>query len=77
LAAGFNDICNLATVVIPSTNHSFANFCDYIIVSKVLEGVVLCHNLNIHVISAKLCYWHPLKGTCQEKILHHRKEIDL
>ena len=34
MAAGFYDISNFATVVIPSTNHRFAYFCDYIIKSQ-------------------------------------------
>jgi len=26
-------------------------------------------------IIADFRYWHPLKGPCQEKILHHRKKL--
>jgi hypothetical protein len=48
LTIGFDDICNRAEVVITSTNHRFAYFCDYIIVSKVLKGVVFANILNHH-----------------------------
>ena len=39
LTTGFDDISNFTRVVIPSTNHRFAYFCDYIIVSKILGSM--------------------------------------
>jgi hypothetical protein len=35
MADGFGDICNCATVVIPSTNHKFGDFADIGRISKV------------------------------------------
>ena len=34
------DITTLGKVGIPSTNHNFADFCDYIIVSKIFASVI-------------------------------------
>jgi hypothetical protein len=37
LADSFGDICNCATVVIPSTNPNVASFCDYKTISLVFD----------------------------------------
>jgi len=45
----------LQIFVITSTNHRFAYFCDYIIVSMVLKGMV-ANYLNVNEILLNLCY---------------------
>ena len=56
------DIYNFARAEISSYNHRFVYFCDYIIVSKVLGGVIFCILSQIIAIAWYLVFRHDIQS---------------